>query len=66
MEQHRERPLDRAAALDYAIHDRVVLGGDLVLAGDRGQPDHGSPFRRFDQDTPFISSNCMGLTWVKV
>ncbi len=34
VEEHRERPLQRATALDDAVHDRVVLGSDLVLAGD--------------------------------
>jgi hypothetical protein len=41
MEQQSER-LDRAAALDDAVHDRVVLGRDLVLAGDGRQTGHGS------------------------
>ena len=41
VQEHRERALQRPAALDDAVHDRVVLGGHLVLAGDRRQPCHG-------------------------
>src|SRR6516164_3165803 len=34
VEEHRERPLKRAAALDYRVENRMVLGSDLILARD--------------------------------
>jgi hypothetical protein len=37
VQEHRERALERAAALDDGVHDGVVLGGHLVLAGDGSQ-----------------------------
>src|SRR5437867_4346320 len=41
VQEHRERALERAAARDDRVDDRLVLGSDLVLAGDWGQPCHG-------------------------
>src|ERR1700722_4368453 len=40
MQEHGERPLHCAAAGDDGIEDGVVLGGDLVLAGDVWQAGH--------------------------
>jgi len=40
VEEHRERPLQRAAALDDAVNDGVILRSDLLLAGDGWQPCH--------------------------
>src|SRR5262244_2458850 len=40
MQEHRERSLHRAAARDNRVEDRLVLGRNLVLAGDRLEPCH--------------------------
>ena len=46
--EHRERALQRAAALDELIHDGLVLGGYLRRAGDGRQSCHGR-LRRVDR-----------------
>src|SRR5256886_2926589 len=43
VQEHRERALERAAALDDALDDRVILLRHLSLARDGSQPCHGSP-----------------------
>ena len=45
VEKHRERSLERTAALDDRVHDRVILGGHLVLARDRSEPRHAISLR---------------------
>jgi hypothetical protein len=40
VEEHRERPLNRAAALDDGIKNRMVFSGDLILARDRWESRH--------------------------
>src|SRR5262245_60645445 len=42
VEEHRERALQAAAALDDAVDDGVGVGRHLVLAGDGSQSRHGS------------------------
>ena len=34
MHEHSERPADRTTARDQGIHDRMVFGGHLILAGN--------------------------------
>jgi hypothetical protein len=43
VEEHREWPLQRPSAPHDGIHNRVVLGGHLVLTGDGSQPCHSYP-----------------------
>jgi len=52
MQEHRERPLHRAAAGDDRVEDRVILGRDLVLAGDRWEPRHGRSSAGLSCDMP--------------
>src|SRR2546427_3089847 len=40
MQEHREGSLERAPARDDRVDDRLVLGSNLVLVGDRCQPCH--------------------------
>src|SRR2546430_15918801 len=67
VEEHRERPLKRATALDDGVHDRLVLGGHLVPARDGRQPRHDhlrltSSRSRFARTraTPQIASTAPG------
>src|SRR4029453_18103342 len=43
MHEHRERPVYTTTALDDSVKNRMVLGGDLVFAGDGSQPCHVGP-----------------------
>src|SRR5712691_13120261 len=43
VEEHREWSLKRAPAPYDGVHDGVVLGGHLVLAGDGSKPCHSYP-----------------------
>jgi len=45
VKEHRERPLNRAAALDDGIESRTVLGADLILARDGRESRHDDILR---------------------
>jgi len=42
--EHQKWALHRAAAGDDGVEGRVMFLGDLILAGDMGEPCHGVSF----------------------
>jgi hypothetical protein len=52
MEEHREWALNRAAALDDGIKNRMVVSSDLSLAGDGRESRHDDILRLLEYPKP--------------